>query len=135
MKPEKPNSDFNYVLDTSVIIAYMAGEAGGHKLSELKNKSAIPFIVLSELYYIIWNKKGKEYADNFYGIVKSWELPVLQPTEKVIITAGRFKAVYKLGIADSYISAFSYCLSLPLVTKDTDYKILSEEIEILDLGK
>ena len=88
---------------------------------------------LSELYYIVWNKKDRAEADRIYGIVKSWNLPVLYPNERVILNAGRIKAVYKLGIADSYIAALSMDEGFALVTKDKDYEIIAKEIKIMAL--
>lgn len=127
------NIKVNYILDTSAIIAYLSNEDGAEKISKLKQESSIPFIVFSELYYLMWNRKDRAEADRIYGIVKNWELPLLQPDERIIITAGRFKAVYKLGIADSYIAAFAFSKALPLVTKDPDYNALKWEIEIVNL--
>ena len=126
-------SKFNHILDTSAIIAYLSGEKGAKKTADLKDKSAIPFMALSELYYLIWNKRGKAEADNIYGLVKSWHLSCLMPDERTIITAGRLKAVYKLGIADSYIAAFAVDTDSILITKDPDYNILKEEIKILQI--
>ncbi len=119
-----------YVLDTSAVIAQLANESGAAKISQIKSSAFLPFIALSELYYIMWNKKGKPEADRFYGIVKSWQIPVLLPNERIILNAGRFKAIYKMGIADSYIAAFALDINAYLVTKDTDYRRLEKEISI-----
>lgn len=125
---EKP-----FLLDTSALIAYLANEKGAGYVSKILLRCKIPFICLSELYYLIWNKKGKAEADKIFGIVKSWRLPILYPNEKVILNAGRIKAVYKLGIADSYIAAFALDEEAKLITKDADYKILNEEINLFFL--
>lgn len=134
MNTEK-KSKFDYILDTSAIIAYLGGERGAKKVESLKNKSAIPFIALSELYYLVWNKKDKAEADNIYGLVKSWDVCVLMPDERIILIAGRLKASYKLGIADSYIASFAIDTNSILVAKDSDYNILKDEIKILQIHK
>ena len=130
-RPER----FSYVFDTSAVIAYLAGESGAEQVKSMKSKAALPFMVLSELYYLIWRRKGKAEADNTYGLVKSWKLPILIPTEQVILTAGRLKALHRLGIADSYIAAFSFVHGLPLVSKDSDYEILVPELKLIRLKK
>lgn len=122
-----------FVLDTSALIAFLADEKEASAVLKVLALSRIPFICLSELYYIVWSKKDRAEADRIYGIVKSWNLQVLYPNERVIISAGRIKAVYKLGIADSYIAAFSLDEGFPLVTKDKDYKVLEKEIKLLAL--
>lgn len=122
-----------FVLDTSALIAFLADEKEASAVLKVLALSKIPFICLSELYYIIWSKKDRAEADRIYGIVKSWNLQVLYPNERVILNAGRIKAVYKLGIADSYIAAFSLDEGFPLVTKDKDYEILEHEIKLMAL--
>lgn len=124
---------FSYIFDTSAVIAYLTDELGADKIESLKPKAALPFMVLSELYYLTWRRLGKAEADNTYGLVKSWDLPTLYPNERIILTAGRFKAVYKLGIADSYIAAFSTIYNVPLVSKDPDYEDLISELSLIKL--
>lgn len=125
------SSDFDYILDTSAVITYLAGEKGAQKVGKLMSLSAIPFLVFSELYYVIWSKKGKAEADGIFALVKSWNLPILLPDERIILNAGRLKAIYRLGLADSYIAAFAIDTSKTLVTKDPDYQVLKEEMEAL----
>lgn len=124
-----------YLLDSSSLIAYFTDEKEAGEVGKLIKQSAIPFIALSEIYYIIWNKKGEAEADKIYGIIKSWNLPILLPDERVMLIAGRLKAVAKLGIADSYIAALSIDKNLTLVTKDRDFEILQNQIKILWLNK
>ena len=124
-----------YLLDSSSLIAYFADEKEAGEIGKLIKQSAIPFIVLSEIYYIIWNKKGEVEADKIYGIIKSWNLPILLPDERVMLIAGRLKAMFKLGIADSYIAALSLDKNLTLVTKDRDYEILRGQLKLLYLHK
>lgn len=122
-----------YLLDTSSIIAHLAGEKEAGKIAHFIKDSALPFIALSEMYYIIWKKKDEAEADRFYGIVKGWNRPILLPNERVILTAGRFKAAFQLGLADSYIAAFAFNKDLTLLTKDRDFEILKNEINLLYL--
>lgn len=119
-----------FVLDTSAILAYLHGEKGGDKIIPLKGLFSIPFMAITELYYIVWQKKGKVEANRVYARIKSWNIPMLLPDERIALTAGRFKAVYHLGMADSYIAAISKVRDEILIAKDKDYKILMDEIEI-----
>lgn len=122
-----------YLLDTSSLIAYLSNEKEADEVSKVIKKSSLPFVALSEIYYIIWKKKGESEADNIYGLIKSWGLPILLPDERVILLAGRLKAVFKLGMVDSFIAALSLDRNLTLVTKDSDYEILQNQIKILYL--
>jgi predicted nucleic acid-binding protein len=126
----KEKNKFRCIFDTSALIGYLAAETGADEIGMHLKNSAVPFIVLTELYYLIWLKKDRAEANKIYGIIKSWNLPFLFPTELTIITAGRLKAIYRLGIADSYIAAFAFEYHCPLVTKDADFKILQDEIKL-----
>jgi len=133
MPPHKA-AGVSYVLDTSAVIAYLAGERGSAGVEALKSISALPFMALSELYYVVWQKKDKAEADRMYGLVRGWHLPILYPTERTVLIAGRLKVVWKLGIADSYIAAIAKSFDLTLLTKDPDYKKLQSEIRLRFLG-
>jgi predicted nucleic acid-binding protein len=126
---------FSCVFDTSAVLAYLTDEAGAARVKSLRSEAAIPFMVYSELYYLLWQSRGKAEADNTYGLVKNWGLPTLFPNERVVLTAGRLKAVHQLGIADSYIAAFSLIHEVPLVSKDPDYDSLTPELKLLRLPR
>jgi predicted nucleic acid-binding protein len=125
-----PTPTFRYLLDTSALIAYLNNENGSDGVAQCRTEAAIPFIALSELYYVIWTKKNRMEADFIYGVVQSWKLPILLPNERVILSAGRFKGQYHLGIADSYIAAFAFERQLLLVTKDKDFRTVENEITV-----
>ena len=48
----------------------------------------------------------------------------------ILDTSGRIKALYKLGISDSYVAACALEDEGELVTKDKDYKVLEKEVSI-----
>ena len=121
-------SSARYLLDTSALICYLASERGADQVSDVRSFSSFPFITLTELYYYLWKKQGRAEADNAYGQVKSWHLPVIFPNERILLTAGRFKAQYQLGIADSFVAACALETGDILLTKDNDYRILQKEI-------
>ena len=66
--------------------------------------------------------------------MKKWDLPILYPDESIILSAARIKAVYGLGIVDSYVAAFALKENSQLVTKDKDFEVLKKEINILMVG-
>ena len=52
MDPKEEIPQARYLLDTSALIAYLANESGSQVVARLRTQSAIPFIALSELYYV-----------------------------------------------------------------------------------
>ncbi len=122
------------VADSSAILAYLANEPEAKTVADYRSRLAIPFIALTELTYLTWQRQGEEAAVGRYTLVTKWGRPILWPDEAVVLTAARFKAQYTLGIADSYIAAFARIHAAPLLTKDPDYQRLKQEITLIALS-
>ena len=122
-----------YVLDTSVLIAYLGQEPRAEQLRQYRKTAHLPFVVLTELYYVIFRKHGPIMADETLQQVLGWHLPLLMPDERICLSAGYLKGKFALGIADSYIAAFALALNAVLVTKDSDYGVLKPDIQLVYL--
>ena len=122
------------ILDTSALAAYLAYEGGARTVITYRHRLAIPFITLTELTYLVWQRRGEEEAVAQYTLVTKWNRPILWPDEMILMTAARFKAQYALGLADSYIAAFAKIYNAPLLTKDRDYQHLRGEISLILLS-
>lgn len=124
---------FSHILDTSAILCYLADEPGASQVAAIRSRSAVPFIAYSELYYLVWRRRGKAEADKVYAMVRQWRIPLLMPDERVILSAGRIKALYRLGLADSYVAAFSVVHRAVLITLDADFLPLRPELALRKL--
>mgnify|MGYP001603568550 FL=1 len=91
-------------------------------------------MVLTELYYLTWQRQGSIAAQETHTLVKSWHLPILFPDEQVIVRAAEIKATYGLSIADSYIAACALLHDATLVTKDYGFDSLKPELKLLQLA-
>ena len=132
MKPKRSaEREPRYILDTSALVAYLAQEPGAERVADVKHASALPFIVITELYYITWRKQGKPLADVTIQHVLDWRLPLLTATERVSLFAGSLKARYRLGLADSFVAAFALAHRATLVTKDPDFRPLQPNLQLL----
>lgn len=129
----RPKSSL-YVLDTSALIAYLCEEAGADQVQAIRSHCSIPFIALTELYYVTWRKQNQVIADETIQYVSSWHMPVLFPDQRVSLSAGYIKAQYQLGIADSYVAAMTLEHRATLVTKDSDFQSLKLDIKLLFLS-
>ena len=128
-------STVSHVLDTSALIAYLVAEAGADHVQAIYKQSALPFIVLTELFYLTWQRQGPLVAQETYTHVRGWQLPILFPDEQTILKAGELRATYHLSIADSYIAAFALIAKAILVTKDPDFNLLAPELKLLQLAR
>lgn len=123
----------SHLLDTSALIAYLASESGADRIQALRHQCALPFIVLTELSYVVWQRQGPLMAQEVYSHVSSWHLPTVFPDEPIVRLAGEMKAVHRLGIADSYVAACAISLGAVLITKDPDFNVLARDLKLLQL--
>jgi predicted nucleic acid-binding protein len=122
-----------YLLDTSAILAYLLKEAEGSRVHAVAERAAIPFISIAELYAMLWNRFDRSKADEVIATLKEWQRPWLWPTEGVLLLAGKFRALYRLGLADGLIAALAVVHGVTLVTKDPDFRALRPDLKLLEL--
>jgi predicted nucleic acid-binding protein len=122
-----------YLLDTSAILTYLLNEPAASRVAALQHQAALPFVAIAELYAAVWLKLGQAQADEAVAAVRAWQLPWFWPTEEAVLLAGRWRAVYRLGLADSFIAALAFLSQTTLVTKDPDFRPLQPDLRLLDL--
>lgn len=127
-----------FVLDTSALLAFMTGEEGADIVEEiLRSKGAstfIPWPVVFEIYYITRQKRGEKEADKRYVLVKELPATILwQAEEPDILTAARFKALFRISFADSIIAAYASRQNAILVHKDPEFEPLAKVIKLRSL--
>jgi predicted nucleic acid-binding protein len=121
------------VLDTSALVAYLTEEPEASAVAKIRKHALLPFMVVSELYYLTYRKHDQMLADEVIQQVLSWKLPLLTVDERICISAGYLKARYSLGIADSFIAALTLAQQATLVTKDPDYNVIVD-LSLLQLN-
>ncbi|OAG27013.1 PIN domain-containing protein [Thermodesulfatator autotrophicus] len=121
-----------FLLDTSAWLAYMEEEEGVDRVEEILKTGRVlmPFMVLLEIYYISYREKGEEIANRRYALLKSLDIEFLwNLDEPILLTAGRFKALHRLSLADAIIAAAAKIKGAILVHKDPEYEALGQEVD------
>lgn len=121
-----------YVLDTSALLALIEDEAGAARVEELlrSEQVCLPFVVGLETYYITQQERSQAEAE--LRLARIRQLPVRwldKVSDAVLITAGRFKAMHRLSLADALIAAFAADLGAILVHKDPEYATLATVVD------
>ena len=119
------------MLDSSAILAYLLNEPEAGRIASLRAQASLPFVAPAELYAALWLKFDQAKADAAIAAIRAWQLPWLWPTEETVLLAGRWRAVYRLGLADSFIAALTFVHRATLVTKDLDFRGLNQELKLL----
>lgn len=122
-----------YLLDSSAILAYLLNEGPASRVAAIHSRAAIPFIAPAELYAALWLRFGPAKADEAVAAVRGWRLPWIWPSEEAVLLAGKWRAIHRLGLADSFIAALSFLHQATLVTRDSDYRCLQSDLRILFL--
>lgn len=115
-----------FVLDACALIAFFHDENGSDQVEKLlwqgyqaPGSLLMHEINVLEIYYGVYRDDGKEVADQTY--VKILKLPIRVITglrKSVFKDAGRFKALYRISLADSIALAEAKVRRVPLVTCD-----------------
>ena len=121
-----------FLLDTSAWFTFMEDEKGADEVESILTTKdiIIPFIVLMEVYYISFREKGEYIASERYAFLKSSEAEFIwQIDEPTLLMAGKFKALYRISLADAVIASIAKRNGAILVHKDPEYEALKKEIE------
>jgi predicted nucleic acid-binding protein len=122
-----------YVLDSSALLALIENEDGAGRVeSILRDESVLlPCLALLEVHCVTRQERGQGEADRRYALLKQLSCEILwQLDETTLLTASRFKAGYRLSLADAVIAAFAQRQQAALVHKDPEFEALAEEVEL-----
>ncbi len=118
-----------YLLDTSAILTLIEDEPGADRVDELvrSGRVMLPFMAALETYYITLREAGEDEAERRLFLLR--QLPARwmdRVGEEVLVTAGQFKARYRISLADSLIAALAVEAGAILVHKDPEYELLTD---------
>lgn len=125
-----------YVLDTSALITFRAGEAGAAVVEDLLKQGLkkrvhlfCSFVTLTEVFYIYWQRLGKNEAYKILLLLKSLPIEFVYAHENMVLVAGEIKANHSLSLADAYVAALAKEENAILVHKDPEYEPLIKIIK------
>ena len=125
-------SESKYLLDTSAILTFLEDEEGAERVETILRQEQVllPYLVLLETYYITLREQTEDVADKRYALLKQLPVTILwNMDESTLLTAGRFKAQYRLSLADAIIAAFALRQGAILVHKDPELEALTEKVQ------
>lgn len=125
-----------YLLDTSALMTFIEDEEGAGRVENIlaRENVLIPSIALIEVVYITRQELGQREAEYRYALLKQTRATILwEIDESVLLITARFKADYRLSLADAIIAAFAASHSAILVHKDPEYQALHDELTIESL--
>ncbi len=121
-------SSSKYLLDTSAILTFLEDEAGAERVEDLlrSEEVVLPFLVLLETFYITLQEQTEDVAEERYALLKQLPATYLwHVDEPTLLTAGRFKARFRISLADAIIAAYAVTQDTTLVHKDPELEALN----------
>jgi len=113
------------VLDACALIAYIKDEEGADIVADVIDDAEAGRVVLLinrinllEIYYDLYRSKGEAYARNIMHNIMAFDIRLVEFTEEIFFEAGRFKASYKMSLADSIAIATAEIKGGELLTAD-----------------
>lgn len=116
-----------YLLDTSAVLTLIEDEPGAERVEELLRAGVVllPFVAGLETYYVTLSEHGSGEADRRLFLLRQLPAQWLDTVDdNVLVTAGRFKANYRLSFAGCLVAALAAAAGAVLVHKDPEYNAL-----------
>jgi predicted nucleic acid-binding protein len=131
-----------YVLDSFALLAYLGGEAGEGRVSEIlndvsqgKNRALLSLINLGEVVYITERERGLAKAQEVLAIIEQMPIEILQVDRESVFGAAHIKAHYPVAYADAFAITATQFHDGILVTGDPEFEVVKEIIRIEWIGE
>ena len=125
------------VLDTWAVIAFLEDEPSGQPIAELianAHEEAIPIYICvvnaGEVWYIIAREVSEDEANGSIKELQELRIQFVDAGWELTHEAARFKAHNKMSYADCYAAALAKSMKADLVTGDTEFKAIEDQIKI-----
>ena len=125
------------VLDSFALIAYFRGEPAGVPVKELLQKASktdqpvhMTEVNYAEAKYVLIRKDGSAAWEAAARILIGLPIEFHAATRTLADAAAEFKARFAISLADAFAAALAKEERADLVTGDSEFKALEEEIRI-----
>jgi len=126
-----------YVLDTWAVIAYLEDEPSAQQIADLiatAHEESIPVYMtvvnVGEVWYNIAREISEEDANSSVKELRDLRIQFVDVDWELTQEAARFKSQHKMSYADCYAAALAKTKKADLVTGDSEFKILEDQIRI-----
>lgn len=126
-----------YVLDTTALLAFTEKEPGADRVRRLlregerkRTRVLLSFMTFMEAYYRIWQKAGREKAEEVFSLMGVLPIERIDISENLIRLAGEVKALFNLSVADAWIAATAIQQEATLVHKDPEFEQLRDRVAL-----
>jgi predicted nucleic acid-binding protein len=129
----------SFVLDTSALLAFWNDERGADQVERILktadpgSKIYISFMTLMEGKYLLWQRVGKDTAEEFERMIRNLPLSRVDVTDSILNYASEIKATTRLSVADSWIIATAIETGSALIHKDPEFDQVKDRLSLIAL--
>ncbi len=76
---------------------------------------------MGEVFYNCWNEWDETRANEALAVLRRLPIQVVHPTERDVLAAARFKALYKIAYADCFAAVLAVETMSGVATGDKDF--------------
>ena len=131
-----------YVLDSYALISYIEGEYTGRPVAEIFKKALrleaellVCVINWGEVCCTAFRDGGKPNAEFYRHSVAKFPITVLEANKELTVQAATLKAKHKMSYADCFAAGLAKLQKAVLVTGDSEFKQVENEIKLLWLAR
>ncbi len=133
--PRKPKE---IVFDSWSVLAYLEDEPAGEKVADIiadAHENGIPtkmtVVNIGEVWYIIARRMSEAEADRSVAEIRQLGIEFVDADWKLANEAARFKSKNKMSFADCFAAALAKEDKADLVTGDSEFEQVKNEVKIL----
>jgi ribonuclease VapC len=122
-------------------MAFFENEPGAYQvagiLRELMKQKARGYMSVinwGEVYYNTMRIQGAEEAEKVRRQFQKYPIFLIDADQEQTYKAAKLKGRYRIAYADCFAAALASSLKAPVVTGDTEFKKISDEVSILWIG-
>ncbi|MBS1681362.1 MAG: type II toxin-antitoxin system VapC family toxin [Bacteroidetes bacterium] len=126
-----------YVLDSFALFVFFEQQKDWEKIerflvqaSEGRIELMMSLINYGELFYVTAQKEGTREAEKIIALVDQLPLKISQPDRPQTLLAATFKARGGISYVDCFAAALAYEFKAKLITGDSEFKKLKNEVDI-----
>ncbi len=126
------STDFKsrYVLDSSAVLAWLQGEAGGGEVADLLERARHGDTLL---IYIIEHEESVQAAQIALATIDGLPVRQVNASREIALQAAHYEATYRMPYADCFALGLARQLGAPLVTGDPEFRA-QDEVDLLWIG-
>jgi predicted nucleic acid-binding protein len=115
------------------------GRPGAEKVEDILNlgiegkvQLLMSVVNWGEVYYTVWLGRGQAAAQAAMGEFGQLPIEIVDADVELTRLAAKFRATHKLHYADCFVAALAHQRKASVVTSDTDFRIIKDEISLIE---